>query len=813
MVQDKFIKVEKEGDIYYYKCPNNTMSSNACFISMRSDLNRDLYYSLPDDAVVINCSETTSTTIPTTSPTTQFNCDLQFQSVGFINDNSFPYDYTLTKGYIKVEMTNLSRNPSYQFQILSGTTVVMDWTDPISTFTTFYFKLSCANYTVRARDYYHPSCVININNISVPCLPPPSTTLNPSCDNGSNPFTIISTTYSNNSLTYVYDAQNLVQANWVIRVGQQILHNGTVTHTSSTKTLTNVPLPNGNYTFELIGTSCTGTASKTFIVTDSTTTVPPTTLLSCNPSGGTFTIVSVNYNSTTNELNYIYDAVNLVDATWELVYNGNVFQSGTVRHLTSNITIPLVAPLSDGNYTFELIGTSCSGRASKGFTVVNPTTTTSTSTTSTTSTTTSTTTTTTTTTVPTWNPCSVYSLEAKYVDSTVSGHPKRDTKVLINNYNQFTNVYSYYGEILLASSTDYTNNGFSVASYYKFISSTSLNNVGYTLLYDPNVTHAYSVSSYNLSTNTIIDTKTLTFNNRGITNTHPEESEIRSITIDNSGNLYCASKFGIDKYSISGSTWVFVKNVTPPSYNTSLTGGAIFNLPSNSYYLLKSTMNYIPNLNSIVWTNHGDLLLLCSVDGSSQVTEIYSSFNNLTLNTFIKDNYLYLTTRLPSNDNRTSYDYTHPDGTIRTSLVVKLDVDTYESNIMPNIGTLSTAYNNLPIQKDDYPSYMITNDFVQTMACKNLYAQNQFTISEPTLTCYTSYITADFIIYGGSDNYEISIDGGTSWTHYSETGITLTLPRTTHTTNLGYEVYLVRIKNNDTGIIHNFYISNTTNCQ
>lgn len=633
MAVEKFIKVEKQGDIYYYRCPDTKMSGVSCFISMRSDLKRELYNSLPNNSLVVSCNDTSTTTVPTTSTKP---CDIQFQSVGFINNDSFPYDYTISKGYIKVEMTHLNRNPSYQFQILSGTTVVMDWTDPISTFTSFYFKLTCANYTVKVRDYYNQSCLININNISVPCL---STT------------------------------------------------------TSSTTSTT------------------------------STTTVIPTT--------------------------------------------------------------------------------------------------------------TSTTTTTTTTTVPQWNPCSVYSLESNYVDSVFDGHPKRETKVLINNYNQFTNVYSYYGEIVLSSTVDNTNVGFSVASYYQFISSTSLNNVGYTLLYDPNVNHDYIVVSYNLSTKNILSTQVLLYGNRTQSNPTPELSQIGAIAMGDDGNLYCATIFGIDAYQfdVLSDSWKLSKNTISSSVNTNIVYNNL-DLPSIQYALADgastssehgnafTSLVYVPNLKMLIY-NTGETGFFIYVDGSGKFLTHSSSFIGCRATFYIKDNVIYQNIEPNKDITQNEYSYTY-NGQLYSTLVQKLTPFTSSSGLVKN-SVLYSEISNLPVKKTDIARFIQTGDwnkfmyktfdFVQTMACKNVIEHDSFTITEPTLTCYVEYVEANFNIYGGSDNYEISIDGGTSWTHYSETEVTLFLPKPNHTTPLGYVVYLIKIKDNTSNRVHTFLIPNTINCQ
>lgn len=88
----------------------------------------------------------------------------------------------------------------------------------------------------------------------------------PSCNNGTSAFSIISIIHSSsaNTLTYQFNASGLASATWKIKQGTAILGSGTVTHTSSVKTIATPILTTGTYTFELTGTTCDGVAVKTF---------------------------------------------------------------------------------------------------------------------------------------------------------------------------------------------------------------------------------------------------------------------------------------------------------------------------------------------------------------------------------------------------------------------------------------------------------------------------------------------------------------------------------------------------------------------
>lgn len=92
----------------------------------------------------------------------------------------------------------------------------------------------------------------------------------PVCDIGGSPMSITAITVNGTTLSYTYSASNLTEATWRIKQGSTILQTGTVTHTASSKTIAIAALQAGTYVFELIGSSCVGSATTNFTVISST---------------------------------------------------------------------------------------------------------------------------------------------------------------------------------------------------------------------------------------------------------------------------------------------------------------------------------------------------------------------------------------------------------------------------------------------------------------------------------------------------------------------------------------------------------------
>lgn len=92
-----------------------------------------------------------------------------------------------------------------------------------------------------------------------------------SCDvSNTSPFAVSSAIYdaTDHTLTFQFNASNLTAGTWSILNGSTVVGAGSIpVPTSSTIVLPNIPvLTDGSYTFQLVGGSCTGTASKTFTV-------------------------------------------------------------------------------------------------------------------------------------------------------------------------------------------------------------------------------------------------------------------------------------------------------------------------------------------------------------------------------------------------------------------------------------------------------------------------------------------------------------------------------------------------------------------
>jgi len=175
----KFIKIKKNGQIYYYLCPNVSNTAESCYNYMRSDINRVLLNNIPTNYSLINCTDVTSTTTSTStssttssttsSSTTKKPCLVRFESVSFVNNSSFPYDYQTKQGYIEIKMKAQTGVTYYQFKIMSGNNVIKDWTSAVSQ-NTVMFKLNSATYTILVRDYNDINCTSSISNIIIPSL-------------------------------------------------------------------------------------------------------------------------------------------------------------------------------------------------------------------------------------------------------------------------------------------------------------------------------------------------------------------------------------------------------------------------------------------------------------------------------------------------------------------------------------------------------------------------------------------------------------------------------------------------------------------
>jgi hypothetical protein len=186
-----------------------------------------------------------------------------------------------------------------------------------------------------------------------------------SCGGSNNSFAVNSVNYNPTAgtITFQFHAVDLISGTWKILQDTTVKQSGTVLPTSNTPVLSGInSLPNGTYSFELNGVSCTGTATKSFTVSGQTT------MPSCN--NGTFDINSIMHNPTLNTISYVFNASNLITATWRILNsNGVSVDNGNVTHTSNNPTVNVQTITTSGTYTFELTGTSCTGVATKTFVV------------------------------------------------------------------------------------------------------------------------------------------------------------------------------------------------------------------------------------------------------------------------------------------------------------------------------------------------------------------------------------------------------------------------------------------------------------
>ena len=193
----------------------------------------------------------------------------------------------------------------------------------------------------------------------------------PSCDNGSSPFSIASTDYSNGVVTFVFNASNLSSGNWRVVKSSTVVNQGTFNPSSNTIHLNVGTLSAGDYQLIIDGVSCIGSASKDFNVAGGTPPPPPPppTGISCDNGGAPFKIISTAFNK--GFLTFEVDANNFSSAKW-IVLQGSTVISSSNLSVNSNIMTVNAGNISAGNYTFRLDGVSCDGSTSKNFNASAP---------------------------------------------------------------------------------------------------------------------------------------------------------------------------------------------------------------------------------------------------------------------------------------------------------------------------------------------------------------------------------------------------------------------------------------------------------
>ena len=108
------------------------------------------------------------------------------------------------------------------------------------------------------------SCVGNASiAFTVSGTPPPTGV---SCDNGVEPFNIISTVFNKSYLTFEFNANNFSSAKWTVLQGSTIISSSNFSVTSNIMTINAGNISAGSYTVVLDGISCNGSTSKSFKV-------------------------------------------------------------------------------------------------------------------------------------------------------------------------------------------------------------------------------------------------------------------------------------------------------------------------------------------------------------------------------------------------------------------------------------------------------------------------------------------------------------------------------------------------------------------
>lgn len=194
----------------------------------------------------------------------------------------------------------------------------------------------------------------------------------PSCDNGSSAFSIYSADYSNEILTFIFNASNLSQGKWKVLKDTTVITQGVFNPTSNTINLSVGSLSSNTYRLVIDGVSCTGSASKSFTVNNTPPPPPPPPPpvgISCNNGSTPFSILSIAYNQgkTTFEVN----ASNLSSAKWSLYQDTTLIRSANYT-VTNNIMTLNTGVITEGTYKFQLDGVSCDGRSVKSFRVAAP---------------------------------------------------------------------------------------------------------------------------------------------------------------------------------------------------------------------------------------------------------------------------------------------------------------------------------------------------------------------------------------------------------------------------------------------------------
>ncbi|WP_159467949.1 hypothetical protein [Dyadobacter sp. 3J3] len=134
-------------------------------------------------------------------------------------------------------------------------------------------RLDSVRITIRPT--LHPTCYVGFNyNLGGGDNPDPTDPTDPSNPNptvpcASGPTLLTITNVQATALTATFHGNGVFEVLWRIKNGAgATIRSGNLTPTSSTLNFTYSAIPYGNYTLDLIGTSCIGSSSKTFVYQD-----------------------------------------------------------------------------------------------------------------------------------------------------------------------------------------------------------------------------------------------------------------------------------------------------------------------------------------------------------------------------------------------------------------------------------------------------------------------------------------------------------------------------------------------------------------
>lgn len=161
-------------------------------------------------------------------------------------------------------------------------------------------------------------------------------------------FPIISVTQvSNTQFNVVLTNGGTATVAWKVFSNTTQVANGVANIVTNSFNILTPSLPTGNYILELVGTSCKGKSTKSFNVTN---TLPP-----CTQGPTLLSIIS----SSSTSLKFQFDGLGVFGIAWRIKQGTSVLRNGVVSPTNSTPTIEYAA-LTDGTYTLEIEGSTCS---------------------------------------------------------------------------------------------------------------------------------------------------------------------------------------------------------------------------------------------------------------------------------------------------------------------------------------------------------------------------------------------------------------------------------------------------------------------